>query len=78
MNRLGKLVRVQTAEHLEGFRTRLTFEDGTVEEKDLAPYLWGTIFEPIRKDPAQFHKMRIEGGTIAWDNGADIDPDPII
>ena len=75
MNRLGKLVRVQTAEPLEGFRVRLTFEDGTVKEKDLTSYLRGPIFEPIRKDSAQFHKMRIEGGTIVWDNGADIDPD---
>ena len=31
--------------------------------------------EPLRKDPAKFRAMKIEGGTIAWDNAADIDPD---
>ncbi len=26
-------------------------------------------------DPVKFRAMKIEGNTIAWDNGADIDPD---
>ncbi|MCP4428793.1 MAG: DUF2442 domain-containing protein [Chloroflexi bacterium] len=42
---------------------------------DLAPYLQGPIFEPIRQDPALFRDVRIMGNTIAWENGADIDPD---
>ncbi len=75
MQKLGRLVRVQAAEPLEGFRVRLGFEDGTQKEIDLEPYLHGPIFEPIRKDPAVFRSMKIEGGTVAWDNGADIDPD---
>jgi hypothetical protein len=28
-----------------------------------------------RDNPAVFRAMKIVGGTIAWDNGADIDPD---
>jgi len=51
------------------------FEDGTHKEVDLSIYLRGPIFEPIRKDPAMFRAMRVEGGTITWENGADIDPD---
>jgi hypothetical protein len=42
---------------------------------NLAPYLRGPIFEPIRNDPALFRAMQVEEGTIAWPNGADIDPD---
>ena len=42
---------------------------------DLKPFLHGPIFEPIRNDPAMFRDVRIEGGTVAWANGADIDPD---
>jgi hypothetical protein len=75
MERLGRLVRVRAVEPLEGFRVRLEFEDGTQKEIDLEPYLHGPIFEPIRSDPAVFRSVRVEGGTIAWANGADIDPD---
>lgn len=53
----------------------VVFQDGTRREIDLEPYLHGPIFEPIRNDPARFRAMKIQGGTIAWDNGADIDPD---
>ena len=75
MKRLGRLVRVRAAEPLEGFSVRLAFEDGTKKEVDLEPYLRGPIFEPIRKDSTVFRSLKVEGGTIAWDNGADIDPD---
>lgn len=53
----------------------LEFEDGTEKAVDLELYLRGPIFEPIRNDLALFRNVRIEGGTIAWPNGADIDPD---
>jgi hypothetical protein len=75
MERLGRLVRVRTVEPLEGFTVRLRFEDGTQKEIDLERYLRGPIFEPIRNDPATFRSVKVEGGTIAWENGADIDPD---
>lgn len=75
MDRLGPLVRVRAAEPLDGFRVLLTFENGVRKELDLQPYLHGPIFEPIRSNAEQFRAMRIEGGTVAWDNGADIDPD---
>lgn len=75
MHKLGPRVRVQALEPLDGFRTLVTFDDGSQREIDLEPYLHGPIFEPIRNRPAVFRSMRIVGGTIAWDNGADIDPD---
>ena len=71
----NSVVRVRAVEPLEEFRVRLKFEDDTQKEIDLEPYLHGPVFEPIRSDPAVFCSMRVEGGTIAWDNGADIDPD---
>jgi len=75
MEHLGRLVRVRAVESLEGFRVRLEFEDGTQKEIDLEPYLHGPIFEPIRRDMSVFRSVKVEEGTIAWDNGADIDPD---
>jgi hypothetical protein len=41
----------------------------------IVPYLHGPIFEPMRRNLAVFRAMKVEGGTITWDNGADIDPD---
>ena len=75
MEHLGRLVRVRAVEPLEGFRVRLEFEDGTQKEMDLEPYLHGPIFEPIRRDMSVFRSVKVEEGTIAWENGADIDPD---
>jgi len=75
MDRLGRLVRVRAAKCMTGFTIRLEFEDDTSKEVDLERYLHGPIFELIRTDPAVFRSVRVEGGTIAWNNGADIDPD---
>jgi hypothetical protein len=40
-------------------------------------YLHGPIFDEIRSDPSKFREMAVdrELGTVAWPNGADIDPD---
>jgi hypothetical protein len=59
----------------EGYTATIRFTDGSSREVNFAPYLKGPIFEPIRNDPALFRSMQAEGGTIAWPNGADIDPD---
>jgi hypothetical protein len=75
MRQFGQLVRVRSVEPLQGYTVRLTFEDGTQKEVNLQPYLQGPIFEPIRNDPTMFRAMMVEGGTVAWENGADIDPD---
>jgi hypothetical protein len=75
MKQLGRLVRVRTVEPLNGFTVRLGFEDGTQKDINLEIYLRGPIFEPVRNNPAMFRSVKVEGGTIAWDNGADIDPD---
>lgn len=75
MEKLGPRVRVRAVEPRQGFKVLFTFDNGTQREIDLEPYLQGPIFEPLRRDPAKFRAMKIEGGTIAWDNGADIDPD---
>ncbi len=72
---MKKLVRVKEVTPLTGYRCIFKFEDGTQKEKDLKPFLNGPIFEPMLKNPALFRSMRVEDGTIAWENGADIDPD---
>jgi len=75
MDKLGPRVRVRAVEPQQGFKVLFTFDNGIQREIDLEPYLRGPIFQPLRSDPAKFRAMKIEGGTVAWDNGADIDPD---
>jgi hypothetical protein len=75
MNVPGPLVRVKSVEPLENFRVRITFQNDVQKEIDLEKFLRGEIFEPIRTDPNVFRSVKVIGGTIGWDNGADIDPD---
>ena len=59
------------------YRLYLRFEDGTEGIVDLAGRLaFRGVFEPLR-DPAYFAQVRVDNelGTIAWPNGADLDPD---
>lgn len=68
-------VRVKSVEPLENFRVRVTFQNNVQREIDLEKFLRGEIFEPIRNDPKMFRAVKVVGGTIGWDNGADINPD---
>lgn len=75
MTKLGKRVKVSKVTPLDGFNVLIVFEDGTEKQMNLKRYLHGPIFEPIRDNADVFRNMHIAGGTIAWENGADIDPD---
>jgi hypothetical protein len=69
--------RIAAVEPLDGFRLRLTFDDGKTREIDLEDDLWGPVFQPLRDEPELFRQLRVdeELGTIVWPNGADMDPD---
>ena len=75
MENLGPLVRVVKVSAQQPLVVRVEFEDGTRKSIDLERLMYGPIFEPIRSDPCLFAKVVVEGGTISWPNGADIDPD---
>ncbi len=72
-----EVVEVQAVEVVEGFIVQLRFSDGSEREIDLEPYLHGPVFQPLRNDLEMFRRMHIEGGTIAWENGADIAPETL-
>ncbi|MCX6627118.1 MAG: DUF2442 domain-containing protein [Candidatus Solibacter sp.] len=67
---------VIAAKALGDYRLHLRFEDGVEGAVDLAPHLsFRGVFEPLR-DPAYFAQVRVDLvlGTVAWPNGADVDP----
>jgi len=72
------LLRIQQVRPLDGFRLELTLTDGLVVERDVTAWLVGPVFEPLRADPLLFRQARVEGGTVAWPNGADLCPDVLI
>ncbi len=72
------LLRIRDVKALGGFKLKLTLTDGSVIERDVSRLLVGPVFEPLRKDPAAFAEVRVEGGTVVWPNGADFCPDVLI
>ena len=67
---------VTRAEYRGGHTIHVTFDDGLAASIDFSPWLVGSIFEPLRESDA-FARFSIEGGTIAWPNGADIAPETL-
>jgi hypothetical protein len=73
MNILPAVIR---AEHVGGFQIRLFFNEGTMGIVDFGDWLEGPIFEPLREQ-SYFERFFVDGGAIAWPNGADIAPETL-
>ena len=65
---------VVRAEYVDEHRLHLWFSDGSDGQVDLAAVLNGPIFERLR-DLTFFKQFRLEGHTVAWENGADFAPE---
>lgn len=70
------LPNVVRAEYDAKFRIRLTFNDGLEATVDFQRWLTGPVFQPL-KQPAYFRKFFVDGGTVAWPNGADVAPETL-
>jgi hypothetical protein len=64
------------AEYRGAFRIHVSLNDGTESTIDFSGWLTGPVFEPLR-DPIYFERFFVEGGTVAWPNGADIAPETL-
>lgn len=64
------------AEYEGEHRIHLTFNDGLEGTLDFSPWLHGQIFEPL-KNPDYFRRFFLDGGTVAWPNGADVAPETL-
>jgi hypothetical protein len=73
---MNVLPAVVGAEYRGEFRIRLVFNDGVESIVDFSDWLTGPIFAPVR-DREYFARFFIEGGTVAWPNGADIAPETL-
>ncbi|NJL26989.1 MAG: DUF2442 domain-containing protein [Thermoanaerobaculia bacterium] len=71
------MIRIRSVKPLAAFRVHLGFTDGSERTVDLAPFLDGPVFEPLKADPDLFRAVDVdrELGTIVWPNGADLCPD---
>jgi len=68
------ILHVVKAEYVSQYRLHLWFNDGTDADVDLSAVLTGPIFEPLH-DLEYFRRFRLEGHTVAWENGADLAPE---
>ena len=70
------MLRVTEVEPLDGYRLRVTFNDGVVRVVDCSFLLRGTLGEPLR-DLEYFRQAGIdeEAGTVVWPNGLDPAPE---
>jgi len=68
---------VSKIEYKSNYSFLIVFDDSMSAVVDFSDYLHhGSMFKPLL-DPAVFRQARIEGGTIAWPNGADIAPETL-
>ena len=68
---------VTSIEYRWGHLYHLVFDDGLEGDVDFSEYIGrGPIFEPLA-ELAFFRRAGIEGGTIAWPNGADVAPETL-
>jgi hypothetical protein len=64
------------AEYRGSYRIHITFNDDSRKTIDFGEWLEGPVFEPL-KDPDYFQNFFLDGGTVAWPNGADVAPETL-
>lgn len=76
LRRVAFLPSVIRAEYCGGYRIHVTFNDNSEKTIDFQGWLQGPVFEPL-KAANYFLNFFLDGGTVAWPNGADIAPETL-
>ena len=68
---------VSAIEYRSGYTYHIMFDDGTSGDVDFSCYFSrGPVFEPL-EELSFFRRAVVDGGTIAWPNGADVAPETL-
>lgn len=73
---MNYLIRVVDCKYLSEYKLILTFSDGKVKRVDLKKYLGRGVFKPLA-DINLFKRVKTDGHTIHWENGADLAPETL-
>ncbi len=65
---------IKKAEHLDGYKLKLTFSNGETRIADLKSYLSAPVFQPLM-NMDNFKRFSIPYNTVEWENGADFAPE---
>lgn len=65
------MMNVTGVTHVRGYVLHVAFSDGTEGDVDLEPYLKGPAPLAELRNPELFASACLDGGTVAWPNGAD-------
>ena len=67
---------VVRAQYRGAYRIHVVFNDRSEGTLSFRTWLKGPVFEPL-KDLDYFRRFFVDGGTVAWPNGADIAPETL-
>ena len=69
-----KPLEITKAEHLEGYRLLVWFNDSAIKVIDLAGYLHQPHLTPL-KEHGRIRRFQLDLGTIVWEGEIDIAPE---
>jgi Protein of unknown function (DUF2442) len=74
---MPNVIVVKDARYISSYTLELSFSDGVKGEVDFSKWIERYPFFTPLKDLEYFKKFVLNGGTVCWENGADIAPETL-